>query len=113
MFARLSTVVLAFTLFAGALAGPTKIEYEQCNGGIVGCCDSIQDTKNLNQQQKGLLANLLEIDVNQLTGIVGVECSGVNVLAVGGGNSCTQQKIWFFLSDAAVALGCTPINGSV
>lgn len=93
MFARLSTVAVAFALFSGVLAGPTKIEYEQCDGGIVQCCKTTQDTKNLNQEAKGDLANLLQLELKQITGLAGAECTGVNVLAVGGGQTCTQQKV--------------------
>ncbi|KAH6919135.1 hydrophobin-315 [Coprinopsis sp. MPI-PUGE-AT-0042] len=115
MFARLSTVVLAFTLFAGALAAPTEIEYEQCNGGTVQCCNSTHETKNFSQEAKGFLANLLDVDVKQVTAGLGLGCSGVKVLAVGGGNSCTQQKVCCSNNNfnAAVAIGCNPINVSL
>ncbi|KAH6919161.1 fungal hydrophobin-domain-containing protein [Coprinopsis sp. MPI-PUGE-AT-0042] len=114
MFACLSTVVVAFTLFAGALAGPTKIEYEQCDGGIVRCCESIQDTKNLIQEHKGLIATLFEVGVKQVTGGLGLECSAVDVLAAGGSSSCTQQKVCCSNNNfnGALALGCNPINAS-
>ncbi|KAH6919153.1 hydrophobin-315 [Coprinopsis sp. MPI-PUGE-AT-0042] len=115
MFARLSTVVLAFTLFAGALSAPTEIEYEQCNGGTVQCCNTTQDTKNFNQEAKGFLASLLAVDVRQITAAIGVKCTGVNVLAAGGGSTCTQQKVCCSNNNfnGVVALGCNPINVSV
>jgi Fungal hydrophobin len=93
MFARLSTVVVALALFTGSLAAPTEVEYEQCNGGTVQCCNSTQDTKNFNQEAKGALASLLKVDIKQITGTLGVQCTGVNVLAIGGGQTCTQQKV--------------------
>ncbi|KAH6919152.1 hydrophobin-251 [Coprinopsis sp. MPI-PUGE-AT-0042] len=115
MFARLSTVVLAFTLFAGVLAAPTEIEYEQCNGGTVQCCDTTQDTKNFNQEAKSFFSSLLAVEVKQFTGAIGVECTGVKVLAGGGSSSCTQQKVCCSNNNfnGVLALGCNPVNASV
>jgi Fungal hydrophobin len=93
MFARLFTVVVALALFTGSLAAPTEVAYEQCNGGTVQCCNSTQDTKNFNQEAKSVLASFLDVDIKQITGTLGVQCTGVNVLAVGGGQTCTQQKV--------------------
>ncbi|KAH6899500.1 hydrophobin-251 [Coprinopsis sp. MPI-PUGE-AT-0042] len=116
MFARLSTALLALALASTVIAGgqPTKTEYEQCNGGTVQCCNSTQDSKNLSQDVQGLIAGL-GIKVSQLTGQVGLGCSGVKVLAIGGGSSCTQQKVCCSNNNfnGFVAIGCTPINISV
>jgi Fungal hydrophobin len=90
MFARLSTVVLALTLVAGVLAAPTpsgsEVEYEQCNGGTVQCCNSTEDSKHLSQKATGLLA-LLGIDVSEITASVGLQCTSINVLSITAGQS--------------------------
>ncbi|KAH6899495.1 hydrophobin, partial [Coprinopsis sp. MPI-PUGE-AT-0042] len=94
--------------------GTNSIQYEQCNGGTVQCCNWTQSSKNLSNGLQGLLAGL-GVNVSQLTGQVGVTCTGVKVLAVGGGSSCTQQKVCCSNNNfnGAVALGCNPINISV
>ena len=88
MFAKLSTTLLALAFVSGVIAGghPSEVEYEQCNGGTVQCCNSVQDSKNMDQSVEKVITGL-GINVNQLTGMVGVSCTGVNVLAVGGGSS--------------------------
>ncbi|KAH6919085.1 hydrophobin-315 [Coprinopsis sp. MPI-PUGE-AT-0042] len=116
MFVRLSTVVLAFTLVAGVLAAPTpsEVEYEQCNGGTVQCCNSTENHKSLSQKTTGLLA-LLGVDVNRITASVGVQCSSINVLSITAGQSCTQQTVCCSNNnfEGVVALGCNPINISL
>ena len=93
MFARVSTVVAAFALFAGALAAPGGYENQQCNGGEIRCCESTQDSKSFSEEYKGLIAQLAQVDVKQVTGTIGVQCSSVNVLALGGGPKCNQQTV--------------------
>ncbi|KAH6899499.1 hydrophobin-315 [Coprinopsis sp. MPI-PUGE-AT-0042] len=116
MFARLSTALLTLTLASAVLAGghPTEVEYEQCNGGTVQCCESTQSSKNLSYGMQGLIAGL-GVKVSQLTGQVGLGCSGVQVVAVGGSSSCTQQKVCCSNNNfnGVVALGCNPINVSL
>jgi Fungal hydrophobin len=87
MFARLSAVALIATLFAGAIAAPAgnEYEYESCNGGEVQCCNSAQTTESMKWEHKTLLS-ILKIDIGDVTGLVGVGCSGVNVAGIGGGS---------------------------
>ncbi|TFK22686.1 fungal hydrophobin [Coprinopsis marcescibilis] len=113
MFARATAVLAAFTLFTAALAAPggnTETEFEQCNGGKVQCCNSVQEANSLSAPMKALLG-VLKVDVTQLTGQVGVTCTGVNVIGLGG-PSCSNQQVCCNNNNfnGVVALGCTPIN---
>ncbi|EAU80707.1 hydrophobin-251 [Coprinopsis cinerea okayama7 len=115
MFARLTSALLAFTLVSAVVAGGHKnVDYQQCNGGKIQCCNSVQDSKSLDQSLTKLLG-LLKVDVKQITGQVGTGCTSLNVLGVGGGSSCTQQKVCCTNNsfNGVVALGCSPINVSV
>ncbi|KAH6919235.1 hydrophobin-315 [Coprinopsis sp. MPI-PUGE-AT-0042] len=114
MFARLSVVALAFALVASVSAAPTpetEFEFETCNGGDVQCCNSVKEANALDHTTKGLLG-LVGIDINTITAQVGLSCSSVNALALGGGSKCTQQKVCCSNNNfsGVVALGCTPIN---
>ncbi|EAU80639.1 hypothetical protein CC1G_10206 [Coprinopsis cinerea okayama7 len=114
MFARLTSALLAFTLVSAVVAGgPKSVEYEQCNGGEIQCCNSVQQSNSLDSSLTKLLG-LLKVDIKQITGQVGVGCTAVNVLGVGGGSSCTQQKVCCSNNsfNGVVALGCSPINVS-
>ncbi|TFK24615.1 hydrophobin-315 [Coprinopsis marcescibilis] len=115
MFARLSTIIVAASVFAGALAAPSgtkyQVESEQCNGGQVQCCNSVQQANNLDYYT-GALLGLLQIDVKQLTGSVGATCTALNVVGVGASAACNQQKVCCTGNsfNGVIALGCTPIN---
>ncbi|EAU82003.1 hydrophobin-315 [Coprinopsis cinerea okayama7 len=118
MFARLSTALLAFTLATAVVAAPggrpSEVEYEQCNGGEIQCCNSYQKADSLDYNTSKLLG-LLNIDVKQITAGVGLTCTGINAVGIGGGSSCTQQKVCCTNNkfNGVVALGCSPINVSL
>ncbi|EAU81972.1 hypothetical protein CC1G_09158 [Coprinopsis cinerea okayama7 len=118
MFARLSAAFVAFTLATAVIAAPggrpSEVEYEQCNGGTVQCCNSYQKADSIDHSASKLL-NLLNIDVKQVAAGLGLSCTGVNVVGIGGGSSCTQQKVCCNNNsfNGVVALGCTPINASL
>lgn len=86
MFARLATFVIA-TLAVTSMAVPTtsNAEYSCGNGSEVQCCNSTQETGNASGGVKSILG-LLGIDLSQLTGQIGLDCTSVNVLALGGIN---------------------------
>ncbi|RDB21692.1 Fruiting body protein SC1 [Hypsizygus marmoreus] len=108
MFARVSTL-LCLALYATASAIPRRSEYEsQCNTGSVQCCNSVQ---NADSQHVGLLAALLGLDLSAITGQVGVTCSPLTAIGLGG-NSCTQQPVCCSGNSfkGLIVVGCTPIN---
>ncbi|KAG2017360.1 hydrophobin-251, variant 2 [Coprinopsis cinerea AmutBmut pab1-1] len=92
MFARLSSALVAFTLAASAMAAPTSGVVAQCNGGVVQCCNEMQSSTSLEAPIAGLLS-LLGIDLSGLTGQVGLTCTDVTVIGVGGGSSCNNQQV--------------------
>ncbi|TEB32732.1 fungal hydrophobin [Coprinellus micaceus] len=90
----------------------------QCNGGDIQCCNSVHSSKD--DAVSGLLG-LLGIDLG-LTSIVGLNCSPLSALALGGNSwssaiyvrplDSTSQQVC--CSDnhynGLVAVGCTPVN---
>ncbi|TFK17393.1 fungal hydrophobin, partial [Coprinopsis marcescibilis] len=94
-----------------APGGPSSTEFSQCNGGQVQCCNSVQQADNLSAPIAGLLG-VLGVKVAQLTGQVGVTCTGVNVIGLGASPSCSNQQVCCNNNsfNGVVALGCTPIN---
>ncbi|KAF8159213.1 hydrophobin-263 [Crassisporium funariophilum] len=106
MFARAaSTFVLALPLLAAASVLPRQ---GQCNVGTISCCNSVQQASN---PVVGLLAGLLGIVLGPITGQVGLNCSPLTVIGVGG-NSCSAQPVCCTGNsfNGLIVLGCTPIN---
>ncbi|KAF5365947.1 hypothetical protein D9758_006729 [Tetrapyrgos nigripes] len=92
------------------LAAATPVRRDQCNTGDIQCCQSVQDSKNLDYTALGLLG-LLGVVVGDITAQVGVTCSPISAVGVGG-NSCTAQPVCCSNNsfNGVIALGCTPIN---
>ncbi|TFK64404.1 fungal hydrophobin [Pluteus cervinus] len=107
-------IVSFFTFFQIAIAlptnggGDTTINQSQCNVGSVSCCNQVQSS---NDQGVQLLTSLLGIALGGATGQVGINCTPVSVLGVGG-NSCSAQPVCCTNNhfNGLVNVGCTPIN---
>ncbi|KAF9007184.1 hydrophobin-263 [Cyathus striatus] len=101
---KLSTVTLALATLAAA----TPVARDECTTGSLQCCTSVQSASS---SIVSVLLGLLGIDVSGVTGQVGVTCSPISVVGVGG-NSCTAQPVCCTGNsfNGVVALGCTPIN---
>ncbi|KAF8068959.1 hydrophobin [Lyophyllum atratum] len=113
MFARITTFFLFcfFALYASALVLPRTEDSEeegQCNTGGNACCNSVQ---NADSENVSLLAALLGLNLSGVTGQVGVNCSPLSPVGLGG-NSCTQQPVCCSGNEfnGLIVIGCTPIN---
>ncbi|GLB42285.1 putative hydrophobin [Lyophyllum shimeji] len=108
MFARISTFSLFCLFVAGANALALPRTEGQCNTGPNACCNSVQDAKS---EHAGLLAGLIGLDLSNVTGQVGLGCSPISAVGLGG-NSCTQQPVCCSGNNfnGLVVVGCTPIN---
>ncbi|KAG7442220.1 fungal hydrophobin [Guyanagaster necrorhizus] len=111
MFSRAfaTTVVMIATLTTSVTCTPTATTTgSQCNTGSLQCCNSIQPaTSSHVASLLGLPSIVLQdLDVN-----VGVTCSPITVIGLGG-NSCTEQTVCCDNDsfNGVIALGCTPIN---
>ncbi|PPQ89201.1 hypothetical protein CVT25_001270 [Psilocybe cyanescens] len=110
MFARASAVfTLALPILAAASAVPRNDgPSNQCNTGQLQCCNSTQSATS--SSIAGLLS-LLGVVVGSVTGLVGVTCSPISAVGVGG-NSCTAQPVCCTDNsfNGLIALGCSPVN---
>ncbi|KAF9478387.1 fungal hydrophobin [Pholiota conissans] len=105
----IATLALA-TLAAATPArrNDTPPPTNQCNTGSAQCCDS---TSTASTPSTAALLGLLGIVVGSVTGLVGVTCSPITGVGVGG-TSCSEQPVCCTNNsfNGVVALGCTPIN---
>ncbi|KAF8889941.1 hydrophobin, partial [Infundibulicybe gibba] len=90
-----------------APAAPT-IPASQCNTGSIQCCNSVE---SVNDSIVGVLLALLGIDIDGIDVLVGLTCSPLSILGIGG-NSCSAQPVCCQNNNfnGIVAIGCTPIN---
>ncbi|KAF8873234.1 fungal hydrophobin-domain-containing protein, partial [Infundibulicybe gibba] len=119
MFARTSAIQVAVIAMIPILAAATAVPRtttpttpaSQCNTGGLQCCNSSQESSNTDLGLTSLLG-LLGVVVGALTDQVGVTCSPISAIGLGG-NSCSAQPVCCsnnsFVSGI-VALGCTPVN---
>ncbi|KAF9467918.1 fungal hydrophobin-domain-containing protein [Collybia nuda] len=105
----LSALILALPLFAAASAVPRTDPVNQCNPGSVQCCNSVKEPKD-----SKLLGNF-NLPIGLIKGLVGENCSPIDLIGVGGGNSCNTQPVCCTNNsfNGVIALGCTPININV
>ncbi|KAF4619456.1 hypothetical protein D9613_005292 [Agrocybe pediades] len=80
----------------------------QCSTGELQCCNSVQAA---NSDAVSKILGLLGVVVQDVTALVGLNCSPISVIGVGG-NSCTAQPVCCTDNsfNGLIAIGCTPIN---
>ncbi|KAL9716598.1 hypothetical protein Ac2012v2_001046 [Leucoagaricus gongylophorus] len=121
MYTKFSTIAI-FISAAAAIAIP-RSGTDQCNVGSIQCCNSVQEASDSSTRdrigsifgQGGLLGGInLDDFLNGLTGQVGVQCTPINVIGLGG-NSCSAQPTCCTGNNfnGLIATGCTPININV
>ncbi|GLB42298.1 putative hydrophobin [Lyophyllum shimeji] len=111
MFARVSAFLLCFFFFAICTSADASVvipRADQCNTGVILCCNSVQPATSPAVSQ---LAGLLGVDLGSTTGLVGLTCSSITVIG-SGGNLCNGQPVCCTGSNigGVLVLGCTPIN---
>ncbi|KAK7460516.1 hypothetical protein VKT23_009236 [Stygiomarasmius scandens] len=119
MFAR-SSQFIVFLLFglpllAAASAIPAQSlearQDGQCSTGTLQCCQSVQSATS---PVVSLLLGLLGVVLGDLNLDVGLTCSPISVIGVGG-NSCTAQPVCCQNNNfnGLIAIGCSPISISL
>ncbi|KAJ3490886.1 hypothetical protein NLJ89_g11395 [Agrocybe chaxingu] len=101
--------ILASTLaLAATLAAATPIAPSQCNTGPIQCCNTTGTTKDT---PIAALLGLLGVVVQGVDVLIGVTCTPISVIGIGG-NSCTAQPVCCTNNsfNGIVAIGCTPVN---
>lgn len=92
-----------------AVATPLEVRQSSCSSGSVQCCDS---TISSSSAQAGLLAGLLGIVLGDLTGLIGLTCSPINVIGIGSGNACSSNTVCCSNTQLGglIGIGCIPIT---
>ncbi|EPQ54195.1 hydrophobin, partial [Gloeophyllum trabeum ATCC 11539] len=79
----------------------------QCATGNLQCCNSVQSASD---PAAATLLGSLGIAVQSVTGLVGLTCSPIGVVAVGSGDACSANPVC--CSDNSygglVSIGCVP-----
>ncbi|KAL1739778.1 fruiting body protein SC1 [Schizophyllum fasciatum] len=113
---RFALAVLALPALAAATAVPRTDGggAQQCSSGPVQCCNSTVDSKDASTSAVGGLLGLLGIKVGDLTGLIGINCTPINVIGIGG-NSCTAQTVCCSNNqfNGLINLGCSPLNVAI
>ncbi|KAI0764929.1 fungal hydrophobin-domain-containing protein [Fomes fomentarius] len=119
VFCALSLSILA-TAMPSANGGPsttvtvtapasTPTSAGSCNTGPVQCCDSVQSASSPNAAD---LLGLLGIVVQGVDVLVGLTCSPVTVIGVGGPSSCSAQAVCCQdnSNGGLISIGCLPVT---
>ncbi|KAH9848261.1 fungal hydrophobin-domain-containing protein [Lenzites betulinus] len=79
----------------------------QCNTGPIQCCNDVQSSESEKVQS---LAGLLGMVLKPNT-MVGLQCSPINVIGVGSGNSCSAHTVCCENNSRGglINIGCVPI----
>ncbi|VDC03175.1 unnamed protein product [Peniophora sp. CBMAI 1063] len=107
MFARVFTVL---ALAAAVVAAPSGGS-SSCNSGALQCCNQVQPAGSKNLDLPSGLLSLIPIDLSGLNVPIGITCTPINVIGLGG-NTCQQQTVCCENNtfNGVVALGCSPVG---
>ncbi|KAF7797887.1 hypothetical protein EIP86_009093 [Pleurotus ostreatoroseus] len=127
MFSRVSTLpVLALALLAVATPnpverrnnqptatvtvtapGPTVTDAGSCNTGPIQCCNIVTSADS---KEATSLLGLLGIVLSDVTALVGIQCSPITVIGVGGG-ACSAHPVCCENNSVGglISIGCIPI----
>ncbi|KAK7681935.1 hypothetical protein QCA50_014897 [Cerrena zonata] len=114
MFSR---VVALTALALPLLAAATPLDARggepasQCNTGPVQCCNSVQKANS--PAAAGILA-LLGVVLQDLTVPIGITCSPISVIGLGG-NSCSANPVCCENNSfgGLISIGCVPVDLSL
>ncbi|KAK7692065.1 sc3 hydrophobin [Cerrena zonata] len=110
MFSRIvSLVTLTLPLLAVATpTGPPAIPASQCNTGPVQCCNTVQSASSPSSAQ---LLGLLGIVLQDLNVLLGINCSPISVIGIGG-NSCSANPVCCDDNSVGglISIGCVPVD---
>ncbi|KAL1731887.1 fungal hydrophobin SC3-like protein [Schizophyllum commune] len=108
VFAVLPCLAAAAAVVPRGGGGGGNDSGQHCSSGPVQCCQTSQSADS--QGAAGLLG-LLGVVLQDVTALIGLSCTDVNVLG-GGGSECSAQTLCCENNhfDGLINLGCSPIN---
>ncbi|KAI0823350.1 fungal hydrophobin-domain-containing protein [Trametes gibbosa] len=80
-----------------------------CSTGTLQCCDSVQKASNSGIT---VLLGLLGVVLQDVDVLVGLVCSPITVIGVGGGSSCSANTVCCQNNayGGLVSIGCVPVT---
>ncbi|KAI1790109.1 fungal hydrophobin [Ganoderma leucocontextum] len=104
MIAHVAAVAAFFAFPLLALAGGAD-----CNTGDIQCCNSFEDA---NSTAGSALLAALGINVQDVTGQIGLQCNPVTVIGGQITSQCSQQPVCCQNNNVggAVSVGCIPVQ---
>ncbi|KAI0746812.1 fungal hydrophobin [Daedaleopsis nitida] len=108
MFSHLTSVLPALLVATTVGASIVPRGHGDCKTGPTQCC---QNSVKSDSAEANVLFELLGIVINGLEGNVGINCSPLNVLPIGGGSQCSAQTVCCENNahGGLINIGCVPI----
>ncbi|KAK7037488.1 sc3 hydrophobin [Paramarasmius palmivorus] len=99
---------LSLAVLAAASPTPGGIPASQCNTGPIQCCNNVQKASD---PSAAALLGLLGVVLQDLNVLVGITCTPISVIGIGG-NSCNAQPVCCTNNNfnGLITVGCTPVN---
>ncbi|THV02156.1 fungal hydrophobin [Dendrothele bispora CBS 962.96] len=101
-------VISALASLVAAQNTNKTINASKCNTGKLQCCQTVQKA---NEKPASQILGLLGIVLQDVNIPVGLTCTPISVIGVGGQN-CAAQPVCCDKNNfnGVIALGCTPVN---
>ena len=81
------------TLAVATLAAATPMKRSQCNTGEMHCCESVQAAGS---NEASTLLGLLNVVVDDVKVLVGMNCSPLTAIGLGGNSWCVRPRLGRF-----------------
>ncbi|KAF9064094.1 fungal hydrophobin-domain-containing protein [Rhodocollybia butyracea] len=107
---KLAFVSVALATLALASPAPRNEPASSCTTGPVQCCNSVQTAAQAAKIPGiNVLLGLLGVVIGDVTGLVGLTCSGINVA---GGGTCSTQAVCCTNNSVGglISIGCAPVT---
>ncbi|KAF9047460.1 hydrophobin-251 [Panaeolus papilionaceus] len=118
MFSRIQqlTVLFALPLFVSATVLPRQFGSDignGCNTGPIQCCTKVESVAT--SPYSDIVGGLLGVAIGSLAGLIGTNCSPIDVVGLGGGNSCNVQPVCCTGTqfNGLISFGCNPVTINV
>ncbi|KAM5545795.1 hypothetical protein V8D89_000833 [Ganoderma adspersum] len=108
MFAKLLALSLsALAILAAATATPAPAGSTSCSTGSIQCCESVQAASS--PAAASLLASI-GVVVQDVTTPIGITCSPISVIGVGGSDACSADTVCCEDNAFGKNRGCPVLN---
>ncbi|KAI9069450.1 fungal hydrophobin [Trametes sanguinea] len=94
-----------------ALALPALVAAQNCNTGVMQCCNSVKTATDPTVAAI-IPLDLIGVVLGDVNALVGIDCSPIEVVGVGAGNSCNAHPVCCENNSlgSAVSIGCVPVT---